>query len=113
MRLAMLILVAASPVACIRSVLTALTESFLLSALIVVLTPVFIERTVSMKVKITTKLALRFITLRIRVPSLRMRLRRRVIFELLDLACSIFIIFSYIRVGNETSKVIVFIYQMI
>ncbi|VUZ55421.1 unnamed protein product [Hymenolepis diminuta] len=83
---------------------------------IAVLILMFIERTVSMEVKIATKSALRFIIIRIRVLCLR--LRRQVIFgqsvsfRLLDLTCPSFIAFNHIQVGNEAPKFIVFIHQM-
>ncbi|VUZ41534.1 unnamed protein product [Hymenolepis diminuta] len=75
MRLAMLILVVTSPMACIRSSLTALTDSFLVSVQIAVLALMFIERTIFIEVKIATKSELQFIILRTRVLSLRLWLR--------------------------------------
>ncbi|VUZ54297.1 unnamed protein product [Hymenolepis diminuta] len=61
MHLAMLILIVTSPVAYIRSSLTALTQCFLVSVRIAVLALMFIERTVFIEVKIATKLAVRLV----------------------------------------------------
>ncbi|VUZ55583.1 unnamed protein product [Hymenolepis diminuta] len=58
MHLAVLIPIVTSPVACIRSSLTTLTESFLVSVRIAALALMFIERTVLIEVKIATKYAL-------------------------------------------------------
>ncbi|VUZ39456.1 unnamed protein product [Hymenolepis diminuta] len=54
MRLAMLILIVTSPVACIRSSLATLTESFLMAVRIAIQALLFIEMTVFIEVKIAT-----------------------------------------------------------
>ncbi|VUZ40011.1 unnamed protein product [Hymenolepis diminuta] len=102
----MLILMTTSPLACIQSSLTALTESLFVSIRIAGLGTDVYKKDSLIKMLIATKSAPQFIiiyrVIGIRLLSLRLWLRSRVIFGrlfdfgFLDLTCSSFFAFNHV-----------------